>query len=107
MLTSVTCPVELTSFRLALMFIGSVPWYWAVCLLFSSLHALPVGSNFQRMKDPGEGEGGGRKYKSCAFNLWEGPERRASGERVEAYCQIKSDRHSPDCKAIGSLTFDR
>ena len=54
------------------------------------------------------GRGGEReRNKSCASKLWEGPERRANVERVEAYCQIESDRHLPDCKAIGSLTFDR
>ena len=87
------------------MSIGSVPWYWAVCLLCSTLHALPVESNCKGLKDLMEG--GGKKQSHVLSNCGKDPKGGQVFERVEAYCQIKSDRHSPDCKAIGSLTFDR
>ena len=71
MLTSVTCQVELTPFRLVLMSIGSVPWYWAVCLLCSTLHALPVESNCKGLKDLMKG--GGKKQSHVLSNCGKDP----------------------------------
>ena len=104
MLTSVTCQVELIPFRLVLMSIGS--WFHGTGLFASCVQLFTRYRWSQIAKVEGSNGRGGKKQVMC-FKLWEGPERRASIERVEAYCQIKSDRHSPDCRAIDSLTFDR
>ena len=71
--------LELTPFRLVLMSIGSVPWYRAVCLLFSEIftrYRYRWSQIAKRLK--GFNGRRGKRNKSCAFRLWEGPERRAS-----------------------------
>ena len=52
---------------------------------------------------------GGKEERRSAVRrfLGVGTQVAARVERVEAYYKIESDRHRPDCEAIGSLTFDR
>ena len=72
MLTSVTCQGELTPCRLVLMSIGSVPWYRAVCLLFSNLFTRYRWSQIaQRLKDLMEG--GGKETSHVLSNYGKDP----------------------------------
>lgn len=70
------------------------PWYWIWPLLLEPFHDIVLVED-------------GRKEKKVIGAFGKRTRNKDRCKRVEAYCEIKSDRHRPDCEAISSLTFDR